>query len=164
VTRERAMWCLFPFIGLAACWTEEEKPDGDPIGNGPRCYDLNCEDLLAIEVSRRDNEVFVSGEYTFSLGPDEPEVACTVPDQGAPTYEGDTGIMALSLNQARDLFTLRFDVTPREIYLEVLLDDAVIGSETLVPRYQIITSRDPECLETCTQGSVAMTVQGPAQE
>ena len=164
MTCGRTSWLLVLSVGLVACWTDENEPGGGPLGNGIYCYDLNCKDLLTIDVLRRDNEAFVPGEYTFSLGPDEPQVACVFSPDGALSYDGATDLMAVSLNQARDMFTIRFDVTPREIFLEVLLDDAVIGSEVLVPSYQVITSQDPECLDTCTQGSASMNVQSPPTE
>ena len=146
------------YIALNACWADEDDPGGDPLSNGIYCHDLDCKDMLTIDVRRRDGAVFQPGEYTISLGTDEPQVTCAIPLEGEVRYDGDTDLMDVSLNQARDLISIRFGITPQEIYMEVLLDEAIIGSEILVPDYKVITSQDPECYDTCTQGAATMLV------
>jgi hypothetical protein len=160
VIRERTTFGLVLCVALSACWSDDGGSEDDPFEHGLYCNDLDCKDWLTIEVMRRDAAVFTPGEYTFSLGEDQPRVVCEVPDQGEERCEGDTNIMDITLNPARDLFTLRFDTTPQTLYLEVMLDTALIGAEELVPDYRVITSEDPECYDTCTQGTDTMAVQG----
>ncbi len=147
---------------LTACWTEEGPQDTVGSGN-PACADFFCEEILSIEVERRDQEAFVPGEYLFFLGQEHPLVTCRLPSgDGEETCSGDTDMMAVSLDEPRRVFTLRFSAVPLEIYVEVQLDGAVIGSEMLAPDTSLIVSPNPECTESCLQGRAVMTVQSDA--
>lgn len=158
--RGRVLLCAAGCL-LTACWTEEGP--GETAGNGnPACADFLCEETLIVEVERRDREVFLHGEYLFSLGQEHPRVTCVLPTGGAEECSGDTDMMAVTLDDSRRVFTLRFGAVPLEIYVEVQLDGGIIGGELLAPDIHLIVPPNPECTESCVQGKATMTVQSDA--
>jgi hypothetical protein len=149
--------CLCGFI-TPACLS-------DGTGGSGSCGDFECSNLLTISVVRRDSEPFVSGEYTFTLAIDETEirVVCFLDTEDELSCSEDTDILSVTLNPTADEFTLRIDRAPPRFSFEVRLNAGIIGSEALMPDYQIIVGDNPECTESCWQGSHVVRVEAPPE-
>jgi hypothetical protein len=142
---------------LCACWSEE---DGISFGGADGiCSELACRDMVSIEVSRRDEGVFPPGDYTFLVETDaaDPLVEnCILSEGGALSCGGEQDI-SIRLTAKLDTFVIRADdISPKQLLVSVSFESSEIGSKILKPDYHIIGGADPDCTQTCFQGTAEM--------
>lgn len=142
---------------LLGCWSE-------PLGDGSAlavCEGFSCEDGLTIYVVRRDEGRLVPGEYLFAVDGETIAVACRLESDGAYQCDDEETPLSVTLNPDGDEFTLRLDGAPETLAFDVSLDGDLIGAEQLVPAYRVIVPPNPECPETCLQGTDIVEVEAP---
>ncbi len=142
---------------LGGCWSE-----GAGAGGSAACGAFQCADLLTLNVTRRDAEAFIPGEYTFTIDDGAVVVRCALAADGSLGCVEDTDILSVSITPKDEEFTLRLDGTPVALAITVDYNGERIGAETLAPRYQMIVPDDPDC-DTCLHGSETIGVQSPPE-
>ena len=146
------------------CWSENKQPSDDGYIGGPYCPPLNCANQLHIYVERRDQTVFSSGMYAFEIEI-EPgnllKLTCQLDDQLSLSCDGDTGMVRIGINVSGKQISLGVDATPTQVLVMAYFEDEEIGSDLLVPKYQIITALDPACTESCEEGACTLKVASP---
>jgi hypothetical protein len=156
----RALFCCVTAVSAFACWSES-APFGEG-GNDGICSGAGCTDSVSIDVSRRDEQIFVPAEYEFDMEIESGNpiaVSCTLSSEASLSCSGDTNLLDVRLNDDFDIFTLRIEnASPDQLFVAVYKDDSEIGEDILAPGYDYITGNDPDCTATCVQGNVEMRV------
>ena len=106
---------LWGLTALPCCWGERQ---GGPSGIAD-CSDFECDNILTIYVTRRDEEPFVPGEYRFSIDDDDTVVSCAIRDEDDLACDGDTEDLEAVLSPNEDEFTLRWNKAPATLSIEI---------------------------------------------
>lgn len=144
-------------LALGACWGEE---GGLGLGEADGiCSELDCRDMVGIEVSRRDEDVFPPGDYTFWVEIDagSPLVeSCALSEDASLSCGGEEDV-SVRLTEKLDTLVLRVDgVSPEQLLVSVSFGGVEVGVEILEPDYEFIGGEDPDCTQTCLQGTAEM--------
>jgi hypothetical protein len=163
MNRRKARMILMVAATVSACWSEgmplENTGEADGI-----CTDPDCDDTVTVDVTRRDEQIFPPGEYTFSM-----EIEAGSPRVAGCTMEEDyslscTGSASLNVRIHADLdrFIIRADdQSPEQLLVVVEFEGTEIGAEILIPNYEYVGSADPDCTLTCMQGTAEMRTAAP---
>ncbi len=151
---------LAVFLNVVSCWTETDSVTlGDYTGN---CLYKNCIDMLQIQISRRDEGIFLPGTYEFHIEIDKNTsivADCTITDNGAFQCESNMSDIETRLSPFLDTFIIQItNVSPQQILVHIYLDDMKIGEDILSPSYEYIAGNDPDCSDTCVNGTAEMRI------
>ncbi len=153
-------------LGVLAlgCWSEGMPLENTGEADG-LCTAPDCSDTLSVDVTRRDEQIFPPGDYTFSIEIDAGSplsAACSLSAEAVLSCSASNALH-VRLNDNYNRFIVRVDDrAPEQLLMSVSFGDTEIGVDLLTPDYEYIGSNDPDCTLTCMQGTAAMRTAAPS--